>query len=152
RVRAYDFQSGKELRSCAGQTANAIPTPVSNGDLAIVTSGFRGNALYAFGLDGTGELDGTDNVRWTYNRNTPYVPSPLLAGAWLSVPANNDARLTCLDARTGKPQFESERLEGLFNLYASPVAARDRIYVLDRQGTCAVLRLGPKVELLALNK
>ena len=37
-------------------------------------------------------------------------------------------------------------------MYASPVAAKDRIYVLGREGTCLVLKKGPKLEVLATNK
>ena len=37
------------------------------------------------------------------------------------------------------------------NLYASPVAAKDRVYVLGREGTCVVLRQGSKLEVLATN-
>jgi len=32
------------------------------------------------------------------------------------------------------------------------VAAKDRVYVLGRDGTCVVLRKGPKLEVLATNK
>jgi hypothetical protein len=59
--------------------------------------------------------------------------------------------MTCLNARTGEPHFEAERIPGLQNLYASPVAAQDRVYVLSREGTCVVLKQGTKLEVLATN-
>ena len=152
KVRSYDLATGKELWSCAGQTANAIPTPVAAGDTVYVTSGFRGHALYAIALGRTGDLNGTDAIRWQYDKNTPYVPSPLLVDDLLYVVANNDAKLSCFDARTGNPHFEAESLEGLFSIYASPVSAKDRVYVLGREGTCVVLKKGPKLEILATNK
>ena len=43
-------------------------------------------------------------------------------------------------------------LEGIFAIYASPVAAKDRVYVMGREGTCLVLKQGPKLEILATNK
>ena len=100
----------------------------------------------------TGDLTGSDAIRWKYDKSTPYVPSPLLVDDLLYLVANNDAKLSCFDTRTGKAQFEAEPLEGLFGIYASPVSAKDRVYVLGREGTCAVLKKGPKLEVLATNK
>jgi outer membrane protein assembly factor BamB len=152
KVRSYDLATGKEIWSCAGQTVNAIPTPVADGDTIYITSGFRGHALIAVALGRTGDLTGSDAIRWKYDKSTPYVPSPLLVDDLLYLVANNDAKLSCFDTRTGKAQFEAEPLEGLFGIYASPVSAKDRVYVLGREGTCAVLKKGPKLEVLATNK
>ena len=152
KVRSYDVATGKELWSCAGQTVNAIPTPVADADTVYVTSGFRGHALYAIGLGRTGDLTGSDAIRWKHDKSTPYVPSPLLVDGLLYFVANNDAKLSCFDARTGAAHFEAEPLSGLFSIYASPVSAKDRVYVLGREGTCVVLKKGPKLEILATNK
>jgi outer membrane protein assembly factor BamB len=151
KVRSYDLANGKEIWSCAGQTVNAIPSPVAAGDTVYVTSGFRGNALYAIQLGRTGDLSGTDAIRWSHNKSTPYVPSPLLVEGLLYFLANNDGKLSCFDAKTGTAHFEAERLDGIYSVYASPVAAKDRVYVLGREGTCLVLRQGPKLEVLATN-
>jgi hypothetical protein len=40
----------------------------------------------------------------------------------------------------------------LFGIYASPVAAADRVYVMGRDGTAVVLKAGPKLEVLSTNK
>ena len=152
KVRSYDLGTGKEIWSCAGQTANAIPSPVASEDTVYVTSGFRGNALYAIQLGRTGDLTDTDAIRWKHDKHTPYVPSPLLVDGKVYVVANNSGMLSCFDARTGAANFEAERLEGVSEIYASPVAARDRVYVLGRDGTCLVLKLGPKLEILATNE
>jgi outer membrane protein assembly factor BamB len=152
KVRSYDLTTGKELWSCAGQTANAIPTPVGAGDTVYITSGFRGAALFAIGLGRTGDLAGTDAIRWTHNKNTPYVPSPLLAGDLIYIVKGNDAILSCIDRRNGTPFFEAERLAGLREIYASPVSTKDKVYVLGRDGTCLVLKRGPQLEIVATNK
>jgi outer membrane protein assembly factor BamB len=152
KVRSYDLATGKELWSCAGQTVNAIPAPVAAGDTVYVTSGFRGSACYAIKLGHTGDLAGTDAIRWTHKKGTPYVPSPLLVDGLLYLVGGNDPNLSCLNAETGAAHFDSERLNGIFGIYASPVAAKDRVYVLDREGTCLVLKKGPKLEVIATNK
>lgn len=152
KVRSYDLATGKQLWECAGQTANAIPSPVADADTVYVTSGFRGSALFAIKLGHTGDLAGTDAIRWSHNKNTPYVPSPLLVDDLLYVVKVNSGVLSCLDAKTGNVNFEEERLEGISEIYASPVAAKDHVYVLGRDGKCLVLKKGPKLEILATNK
>ena len=152
KVRSYDLATGKELWSCGGQTVNAIPSPVSEGDLVYLTSGFRGSTLQAIRLGKTGDLTGTDAIVWSHNKGTPYVPSPLLADNYLYLISGNDNLVSCLDAKTGEAYFQRERLESLRAIYASPVAAGDRVYVLGREGVCTVLKKGPKLEVLAVNK
>jgi outer membrane protein assembly factor BamB len=151
-VRGYDLQSGKEVWSCGGQTANSIPSPVADKDTVYVTSGFRGSALYAIALGHTGELDGTDAIRWSRAKNTPYVPSPLLVDRLLYTITMNSGTLSCFDAKTGEPHFEGQRLEGVSGVYASPVSAQDRVYVLGRDGSCVVLKKGPTFEVIGRNK
>jgi outer membrane protein assembly factor BamB len=152
KVRSYDLATGKELWSCGGQTVNAIPSPVAQADVVFVTSGFRGNALQAIRLGRTGDLTGTDAIAWSHNKSTPYVPSPLLRDNYLYVISGNENMLSCFDTKTGAPYFERERLEAIRGVYASPVSAGERIYVLGREGACTVLKKGPKPEVLAVNK
>lgn len=152
-VRSYDPESGQLLWECAGQTENAIPTPVADADTVYAISGFRGAAAFAIQLGHTGNLTGNTNaIRWSYNKSMPYVPSALLVDDLLYTVSGNNGVLSCFDTKTGKPHFEAERLEGIFGIYASPVSAGDRIYVLGREGTCLVLKKGPKIEILARNK
>ena len=46
----------------------------------------------------------------------------------------------------------AERLEGLRGVYASPVGAAGRVYLLGRDGGALVLKQGDKAEVLATNK
>ena len=151
KVRSYDLVTGKELWVCGGQTANAIPCSVADAETIYAISGFRSAALQAIQLGRTGDLTGTDAVRWSYNKNTPYVPSPVLAGSRLYFLGQRSAALTCFDTRGGKPLFEAETIPGLFNAYASPVASKDYVYVLSRDGKCAVVKQGDKLEVVATN-
>jgi outer membrane protein assembly factor BamB len=152
KVRSYDLATGKELWSCSGQTMNAIPSPVAAGGVIYLTSGFRGSALQAIRLGRNGDLTGTDAIVWSHAKNTPYVPSPLLTDNLLYVISGNDAIVSCFDAGNGRAYFEHERLEGAHGVYASPVAARDRVYILGREGACVVLKKGPRPEVLSVNK
>ena len=151
KIRSYDLKDGKLLWECAGQTVNAIPSAVASQDRVFVMSGYRGNALQALRLDRSGDLSGTDGIVWSHAKSTPYVPSPLLVSDTLYFISNNSALLSAFDAVTGKAHFEAERLDGLNGVYASPVAADGRIYVVGRDGNTAVLRHGPRLEILSKN-
>jgi len=153
RVRAYDLATGELTWQVGGMTVNAIPSPVSGDGLLFVTSGFRGNALKAIRLAGAkGDLTGTPAEVWSYDRDTPYVPSPLLYDGVLYILKTNSGILTALDAATGKPLYGPERLEGIDGVYASPVGAAGRVYIAGRNGATVVLEAGPKPEVLAVNR
>ena len=152
RVTSYHLDSGKVLWECGGQTPVLIPSPVVLDDIVICMSGYRSSAAYAIPLNATGDITGTDHIRWQHNRNTPYVPSPLLYGERLYFTKVNQAMLSCLNARTGEPLMESVRLPNLRELYASPLGAADRIYFVGRDGTTLVIKNQPKLEVLAVNR
>jgi len=152
KVRSYDLATEKVLWECGGQTLNCIPSPVPGDGVVYCISGYKGAAAYALPLDATGDITGSDKILWKYEKGTPYVPSALLAGDRLYFTQVNNALLTCLDAKTGKPIIDRERLPGLDSLYSSPVGARDRIYFTGRDGTTLVLKRGDKFELLASNR
>ena len=80
RSRSYDLASGRLLWECGGQTVNVIPSPVVAGGTVVCMSGFRGSTACALPLDARGDLTGSDRIVWRYDRDTPYVPSPLLYG------------------------------------------------------------------------
>jgi len=149
---AYDLETGEELWRGPKLTDNVIPHPVALDDTVIVMSGFRGAALHAIKLGSSGDLTGADAVLWSYKRNTPYVSSPALTDDFLYFASGNSAILTCLDAKTGEVHFAAERLEGISDIYASPVAAGDRVYVQGRKGTCLVLERGKELKILATNR
>jgi outer membrane protein assembly factor BamB len=152
RVVSYDLATGEERWRAGGLTANAIPSPVYGDGIVYVTSGFRGNALQAIRVkDAKGEVTAAPALVFRYDRDTPYVPSPLLYRGQLYFLKSNSGVITSLDAKDGSVRF-SERLEGVPNIYASPVGAAGRVYVAGRVGAVAVLAAGPKLELLATNR
>jgi outer membrane protein assembly factor BamB len=87
------------------------------------------------------KLGGKGEVLWSYTKNLPYVPSPLLYRDrvyWLK----DGPLMTCLDAKTGKPIYEGERLRAGQRYYSSPVAANGHIYISSLDGTIAVIAAG----------
>ena len=59
--------------------------------------------------------------------------------------------MTCLDAATGRPIFDTVRLAEIDRIYASPVAAADRVYFTGRDGTTVVIQPGDELKVLAVN-
>ncbi len=114
-------------------------------------AGFRGNSLKAIKLaDAKGEVSGAPAIAFTYDRDTPYVPSPLLYKGGLYFLKSNSGILTQLDAATGAVRF-MQRLDATPNVYASPVAAAGLIYIVGREGTTVVIEAGPEFKPVATN-
>jgi outer membrane protein assembly factor BamB len=115
-------------------------------------SGFRGNSLKAIDLTkARGDITGTAAIVWSYDRDTPYVPSPLLYDGLLYVLKSNSGVLTVFDAKTGEKKYGPQRIEGLDDVYSSPVGAAGRVYITDRGGHTVVLKHGGTFEALGSN-
>jgi outer membrane protein assembly factor BamB len=151
-VRSYDLDTGNLIWECSGMTANVIPMPVYADGLLYVMSGFRGYALLAIRIaDAKGDITDSDVIVWKHDRDTPYTPSPLLVNSRLYFLRSNNGIISCFDAKTGKPLYGKQRLEGMGNVFTSPVAAQDRIYIMGQNGTTYVVKEGPEFEILAKN-
>ena len=123
RLISYDLATGAPVWQTAGTTLNVIPSPVSANGMVYAMAGFRGNSLKAIKLaEAKGDVTGTPAVAFTYDKDTPYVPSPLLYKGGLYFLKSNSGILTQLDAATGAVRY-MQRLEATPNVYASPVGA-----------------------------
>jgi outer membrane protein assembly factor BamB len=152
RVRSYDLETGDEVWESDGTTMNPIPSPVSAEGMVFVTAGFRGSDLKAIRLaDAKGDITGSGALAWTLDRDTPYVPSPLLYDGVLYLLKSNSGILSAFDAQSGKPHYQLQRLEDVPEVFASPVGAGGRVYIPGRDGKTMVIRHGPTFEVLATN-
>jgi outer membrane protein assembly factor BamB len=151
-ARSYDLKSGREMWRCAGQTERPCASPVSADGLVFVGSGHRGAFLGAFRLDGEGDIKGTSSVVWTITSDTPDIASPLLSEDRLYFHKGKNGQLSCVNAHTGKPHYLANRVSGLNNIYASPVAAGGHVYLTARSGTTVVIRDTTEFEIVATNE
>jgi len=158
-VRSYDLD-GKLLWSLRGMSGIAIPTPFAGSGLLFVTSGYVGDKLrplYAIRPGASGDITlqpgETNNqfVAWSNPVGGPYNPSPLLYEGRVYV-LYDRGLVTCYDAKTGQVLYDRERLPEGFAFTSSPWAAGGRIFCLNEDGVCYVLRAGDKFELLHTNK
>jgi len=153
RNRGYDLETGKIVWDGDGLTMNPIPSPVYEDGLVFLMSGFQGNDLRAIRInEARGNIDGTNAVAWSFDRDTPYVPSPILVNGVLYFLKTNSGILSAFDAKTGKPYYQNQRLDGLPNVFSSPVSAQGRVYFTGREGATMVIRAGPTFEVLSTNR
>lgn len=107
------------------------------------------NVAMALHPKGAGDITAT-SVVWTHTRGLPYCPTPLFLDGRIYL-VRNGGLLTCLDASTGKPYFQEERIGTLGDNYASPVASGDRICIVSQNGVAVVLRAADTLEVVARN-
>jgi len=153
RVRAYDFVTGEVIWECKGLSRNVVATPVAEDGWVVVTCSYDHQAMLGIRLaDARGDITQTDAIAWRLDRHTPYVPSPLLYDGMLFFLRHNEGVITCLNAKTGKPFFGPRRLHGIHSVYASPVGAAGRVYIVSRDGATAVMKRDAAFELMAINR
>ena len=152
RIRGYDLDSGRVLWECGGLSHNVVATPVASGGMLFAASSYEKQALVALRLEGAeGDLSDTDHVAWVRRRATPYVPSPLLYDDALYILHHYQGMLARLDPTTGEEAHRPLRIEGVHDVYASPVGAAGRVYLTDRSGVTVVLSHEERPRILARN-
>ncbi len=147
---SYDPATGKELWRHKGVESNAIPSPVANNEMAYLVAGFPAKIAYAIKLGQNGDLTGTSNVPWKYEKGTAYVPSPILYGDYLYLTTDRGI-LTCIDAKTGEVKYEGGRIPIPATFTASPVAFENKILMTSEDGDTFIVKAGPKHEILGTN-
>src|SRR6185295_15359733 len=65
---AYDPMTGKELWRHKGLQSNAVPTPIVSKDMVVLTSGYPTKIALALRAGGTGDVTGTPQLLWSYNK------------------------------------------------------------------------------------
>lgn len=104
------------------------------------------NSIFALQL-GEERRPPSSTPLWTYDRATPYVPSPVLVDGLVYM-VKDGAILTCMNAATGAVTKQA-RLPATGSYYASPVAAGKLVYTVSRDGNACVLRSAPEWEVLS---
>ena len=149
KIIAYDPSTGRELWQAPGVESNPIPSPVFGGGLVFVTAGSDAKRAFAIRVGGSGDLAGTSNVVWRYDKGTAYVPSPIAYREYLYLVTDAGA-LTCLEAATGKVVYQT-RMPVATKFTASPVAFDGKIMIVSEDGDGFIVKAGPVPEILHAN-
>jgi hypothetical protein len=149
-VASYDPESGKQNWIIDGPTEQYVASLVYTDGVLFLTAGFPDYHNMGILPDGSGNVTHT-HVLWhearTTARKASYVPSPIAHGHYFFL-VSDLGFASCFEARTGK-RLWMEKLGRHHS--ASPVAAEDRLYFTDDDGTTHVLKAGPTFTLLSRN-
>jgi len=97
------------------------------------------NVAIAIQPGGTGQLS-SQNVRWTYDRGLPTVPSSV-AYQGIFYMVKDSGIVTSLDLSTGE-MLHQGRAQGRGNYYASVIAGDGKIYLTSESGVMTILKAG----------
>ena len=155
-IRGYDAASGEELWSLAPNSELTVASPTVEGGVAFVTGGYPPvRPIYAIAPGGRGDLTLAEGesaggaVTWSHDRGGTYMPTPLAYRGLLYVLQNN-GRLSTYDLATGELIYR-HRVGQAGSYTASPVAADERLYLTNEEGTTYVVRAGRSYGELAQN-
>ncbi len=107
------------------------------------------NSIMAIRLGGSGNMT-QQNTLWKYHKNIPQLPSPLLIDNQLLMISDRGI-VTSLDPESGTEQFKGRLRGAPGNVYASPVAAGDKILFATTSGKIAVVQAGKTLNVVAVN-
>jgi outer membrane protein assembly factor BamB len=108
------------------------------------------NIMVAVRPGGEGRLNDTDFVAWEWEKNLPYVASPLLVGNRVYL-VKSLGIISCLNIYTGRPFFNGQRTSVKGEYFASPIRVGDKILIPSSQGTLFLIKHGEYFEILSKN-
>jgi outer membrane protein assembly factor BamB len=147
-VAAYDAANGQQLWSVGGLKGNNIPSPSVDSEQGVVVAGSSDKGMnVAIKLGGAGDVTAS-HLLWRAQEATANFSSPLIHQGHVYF-VNKVGVAFCLDLQTGEERWRT-RLGG--EVWASPLAAGDRIYFFGVDGKTFVMRAGAKLEQLAMNE
>ena len=153
KTRAYGLETGDVIWECGGLSANIVATPVAADGIVVVGSSYEIRAMMGIRLAGaSGDITGTNQVGWRIRHRTPYVPSMLLLDKSIYFLRHYQGILSRRDLMSGDESAGPWRLGGLRDIYASPVAAAGRVYIVDLDGRTLVFEHGDAPKQLAYNQ
>jgi outer membrane protein assembly factor BamB len=154
---AHRLDDGSEIWRVGGlnpkddynSTLRFVSSPVATPDLIVVPSA-KNRGVVGLKPDAKGTvMPGNDSEAWRLSSGTPDVPSPLVYDGLVYL-CRDPGSLLCLDARTGKTQYEQTIHRNRYR--ASPVVAGGNIYLTGHDATVTVVKAGPEFKQVSVNK
>ncbi|MGI9243119.1 MAG: PQQ-binding-like beta-propeller repeat protein [Verrucomicrobiales bacterium] len=159
KTRSYDLE-GNVLWTLGGFSSITVPSPLAQGDLLYLCSGYVGDKrrpVFAIRPGAKGDISLADgdtesqSVAWVQPTAAPYMPTPLLYDGRLYVLLDRGL-FNCYDAENGDVIYERERLGKSAGFNASPLAYNGKIFCFGERGEAVVLRAGDDFEELHRNE
>jgi len=143
---AYDPRTGDERWRLDGLHNNAVHSPVWDGELVYVTTGYPRTVIRAIRPG----RDGAEDV-WEYNKGAAYVASNVVYDGMLYV-TNDKGIITGLDAATGAVIYEGGRVPVPPAMLMSSLLVVDgKIMMSTPEGDTFWITTGPQFEVVGHN-
>ena len=144
----FNPSNGKFLWYADGIADDTICGSVVARDGIVYAVGGRGGSAVAVRSGGKDDVTKTHTV-WKKQLSS-YVPSPVLIGDRIYC-VNERGVLGCLGAKDGESLLQ-KRLPDAGGIYASPVAADNKLYIVTRRNGTLVISTSGSGEVLSTNK
>ena len=152
---AYDLSNGDEVWRIEGGGDNPTPTPFAVDGRIYITNSHGGKSpIIVVKETAKGNLTeaaeaAAKSLVWKTDRGGSYMSTPVVVDGHLYL-GNTNGVVRCFDSTTGDKVFEA-RLGSKASLFASLVAAGDKIYCPSEDGTIYVIRPGDELDVIAKN-
>jgi outer membrane protein assembly factor BamB len=139
----YDLRDGAELWRVGHVGFSMSARPVVCGDRVLVNTGFMRAELWALDLGGEGDVTET-HVGWKINKGIPTMSTGVVVGGRV-YQVSDGGIVHCFDLETGE-RIWRERVVG--GVCSSLLAAGERIYVFDKEGSAVVFAAEDQLRIL----
>jgi outer membrane protein assembly factor BamB len=156
-VNAYDLKTGRQLWISGGLKIDSpygrtIASPAVSEEVVVVCSpnppGSNTDRAIALRAGGTGDVTTTHRL-WEYRPFNPDCSTPVCYHGNVFM-VRDDGIASCLDLKTGEVHWRKRLKVGTYR--ASVVAGDNKVYFLERDGACTVIRADPEGQILAQNE
>lgn len=157
-IRSYQPEDGTLLWQATSPVGGFSSTPSGNADLLVIGHQGRDGAgmmVVKAGAMGDISLKANEttnpNILWSTKEFAPQRSSPLLLDGQIFLLGGRGGILTCVDAMSGAKLYQ-QRIPEAGAFWASPWAYKGLAYCPDENGNTFVLKPGPKLDVVRVNK
>jgi outer membrane protein assembly factor BamB len=139
-VFGYDPRSGREIWTLHTTGRNAAIRPISQGDVAYINTG---NHLVALKLGAGTKGDVTHAALWVREKHNASWSSTVLIGSHI-YQADAACVAHCVNLADGSSTWSERLFNSAGKMFASSIAAGDRVYFFSETGEATVIAADPK--------
>ncbi len=157
-IRSYRPEDGSLLWQASLNAGGVSSSPSGNADLLVVgNQGRQGAGMMVIKAGAAGDITlkanetSNSNILWSTKEFGPQRSSPLVIDGQIFLPGGRDGQLICVDAKTGTKLYQN-RLPDAGAFWASPWSYKGLVYCPDEKGNTFVLKPGPKMDLVRVNR
>jgi outer membrane protein assembly factor BamB len=157
-ARSYDLD-GELLWTLKGMSSITIATPYVVDGLLYISSGYvldPTKAMYVIKPGATGDLTlpkgqhSNEFIVWSNMSIAPYNPSTVVSNGRLYI-LYDRGYINCFDAKSGEMIYEKQVVKRGSGYTVSPWTYDGKLFCLDEDGVCTVVREGDTMEVLHTN-